>query len=113
MGPVRHAARYSPSLSRIRGSLVISASPPTTRVSQSAGYTGALLTAAMLAALAALLVVVLLTGQELTATLGDLARAPDHAVNHLRLLSMLIAGPALCAALAALGMWRVIWVVRV
>lgn len=92
---------------------MISASPPTTRVSQSAGYTGALLTAAMLAALAALLVVVLLTGQELTATLGDLARAPAHAVNHLRLLSMLIAGPALCAALAALGMWRVIWVVRV
>ena len=90
-----------------------SASSPSARVSQSASYTGALLTAAALAALAALLIVVLLSGRELTATLGDFTQAPDHATNHLRLLSVLVAGPALCAALAALGMWRVIWVARV
>jgi hypothetical protein len=89
------------------------AAPPTTHVSQRTGYTGALLTAAVMAALAGLLVIVLLSGQDLTSTLGDLTQAPDHALNHLRLLSELVAGPTLCAALAALGMWRIIWVTRV
>lgn len=89
------------------------AAPPTIHASQRTGYTGALLTASTMAALAGLLVIVLLTGQELTSALSDLAQTPDHALNHLRLLSVLVAGPALCAALAALGMWRIIWVVRV
>ncbi len=69
--------------------------------------------AAVMAALVALLVIVLLSGPELTAALTDLAQGPTQALAHTRLLAMLIAGPAACALVAALAMWRAIWVARV
>ncbi|HEY7973908.1 MAG TPA: hypothetical protein VID72_01065, partial [Ktedonobacterales bacterium] len=90
-----------------------SASPPSSQFGQRTVYTGALLMAAAMAALVALLVIVLLTGPALTVALGDLAQGPSGALAHAQVLGMLIAGPALCAVLAALGMWRLIWVARV
>lgn len=89
------------------------ASPPSPEVGRRATYTGALLTAALMAALAALLLIVLLMRDELSSALADLAQGPEMALAHTRMLMILIAGPMLCAALAALAMWRAIWVMRV
>lgn len=76
-------------------------------------YTGAMLMSAVLAALAALLIIVLLSGSEVSATLSDLSQGPDHAVAHSDFLAVAIGGPALCALVAAFVVWRVIWVIRV
>lgn len=88
------------------------ASSPSPEVGQRATYTGALLTTSVMAALAALLLIVLLMQNELSSVLADLAQGPTVILAHTRTLAILIAGPMLCAALAALAMWRTIWVLR-
>lgn len=92
---------------------MISASSPAPVAFKRAGYTGALLTTATLAGLAGFFVIVLATGSELTNLLPDLERDPTVALAHTRLLEVIIAAPALCSALGALMLWRMIWVVRV
>jgi HEAT repeat protein len=72
-----------------------------------------MLTSAVLAALATLLAIVLLSGPELSATLNDLAQAPDHAQAHIDLLVTLVGGPLVGGLVAALVMSRIIWAVRI
>ncbi|MDE3231162.1 MAG: hypothetical protein KGO05_14890, partial [Chloroflexota bacterium] len=76
-------------------------------------YVGPLLIAAIMAALAALLVLVLLLGRQLVSAIADLQQGPAALAAHLPLLAMVVAGPLVCAALAAFAMWRAIWVTRV
>ncbi len=91
----------------------MTAASPTPEVSERVTYIGALLTVAIMAALTALLIIVLLMGQELSSALIDIEQGPAAILAHLQLLVTLIAGPLFCAALAALAMWRAIWVTRV
>ena len=91
----------------------MTATSPTPEVSKRVTYIGALLTAAIMAALAALLIIVLLMGQELSAALTDIEQGPAAILAHIQLIVTLVVGPLLCAALAALAMWRAIWVTRV
>lgn len=86
---------------------------PTPAVAQRNTYVGALLTAASMAALAALLVIVLLLGQQLAGAIADLQQGPGALAAHLQLLVALTVGPLVSAALAAFAMWRAIWVIRV
>lgn len=90
-----------------------SASSPLTNVHKRTGYTGALLTTAALAGLAGLLVIMFTMRSELSGLLPNLSQDPTIALTHTRLLEKIIAGPALCAAMGALLLWRAIWVVRV
>lgn len=96
-----------------KGTFVTTASISSSQRGARSAYTGALLMSAILAALAASLIIVLLRGSEVSATLTDLSQNPDHALAHRNLLATVTGGPALCALLAMFIMWRLIWVTRV
>ncbi len=89
------------------------ASAPSPEYGKRTAYPGALFTAAALAALVSALVVVLLTGPTLFSALADLTRGPTQALAHAQTLALLVGAPLASAALAALAMWRVIWLTRV
>ncbi|HEX8732637.1 MAG TPA: HEAT repeat domain-containing protein [Ktedonobacterales bacterium] len=90
-----------------------SAAPSTPAETRHDTYIGPLLTTAIMAALATLLVLVLLLGRQLTSAIADLQQGPAALAAHLPLLMMVVAGPLVCATLAAFAMWRVIWITRV
>ena len=89
------------------------ATAPSPNYGKRTAYPGAMLAASALAALASALAVVLLTGPDLTSALADIAHGPSEVAAHAQTLGLLVGAPLASATLAALAMWRVVWLTRV
>lgn len=90
-----------------------SASPVAALPARRPLYTGALVITAVLAALAAAFLVILVQGAAVVTAWQALINDPAYIQTHAMLVAEIIAWPALCGALAALTMMRLIWVIRV